>query len=101
MEYDFRSMGWNNQVHKAIVTLAVEHALTTIGTPVFERVCDKLFHEHHCYIPDCYENPEYLHIVLKEIFGASYLVVIESIQDNLKEHLTQHSVKNFLEIIAK
>ncbi|MBI3638776.1 MAG: hypothetical protein HY223_00490 [Thaumarchaeota archaeon] len=101
MEYDFRSVGWNNQVHKAIVTLAVEQALTKIGTPVFERVCDKLFHEHHCYIPDCYENPEYLHIVLKEIFGASYLVVIESIQDNLKEHLAQYSVKNFLEVIAK
>ncbi len=101
MEHDFRSVGWNNQVHKALVTLAVEQALTKIGRPVFEKVSDKLFHEHHCYIPDCYENPEYLHIVLKEIFGASYVIIVESIRDNLNENVTQHSVKKFLEIIAK
>jgi len=101
MEYDFRSGGWNNQVHKALVTLAIEQTLTEIGKPMLEKVCSKLFHEHHCYLPDCYENPQYLNKVLKEIFGASYKVVVEAIGDNLRENLAQNSVKRFLEIIIK
>jgi hypothetical protein len=101
MEYDFRSSEWNNQVHKALVTLAVEQTLTQMGTPVLEKVCSKLFQEHHCYLPDCYEDPTCLNKVLKEIFGPSYVVVVESIGNHLKENLMQNSVKRFLEIIIK
>src|SRR5438477_3802238 len=101
MECDFRSEDWNNQIHKALVTLAIEQTLTEIGKPMLEKVCSKLFQEHHCYLPDCYGNPQYLNKVLKEIFGASYIVVVEAIGDNLKENLTQISIKRFLEIIIE
>ncbi len=102
MEYEFRTTGWIDGVHKALVTLAIEQTLADIGKPVLEQVSHRLFHEYHCYIPDCYENPEYLSIVLKEIFGSSYASVIDSIRDHLKDSITQQSsVERFLEAITK
>ncbi len=90
------------QIMRALVMFSVEKVLLEISKAVLDKVANRLYKEYHCYIPDCYENPEYLSMVLKEIFGSSYASVIDSIRDHLKDSITQQSsVERFLETMAK
>lgn len=85
-------------VRKALVSLAIERALIDMGTSVFEQVTKKLAEECNCYISDCYDHPVYLKKVLKN-FGNSYLVIVESIKENLKESSDEKSISEFLSVI--
>lgn len=84
---------------KTIVILAVEEALERMGEPVLEQVYSKLYSKHRCYLTDCYEKPEYLNDVLKDVFGGSYKTIIESIEENLEDFASEEPIKEFLAII--
>ncbi|MGQ0638453.1 MAG: hypothetical protein ACT4N1_03745 [Nitrososphaerota archaeon] len=86
----------NDQIKKALVTLAIEQTLLEFGPPALEKVSNKLFEDYHCYIPDCYMKPEYLNKVLKELFGNSHTVIVQSIRKRLEELASQDPIKNFL-----
>ena len=83
-------------MNKILVIFAVENVLSNIGKPVLEQVCTKLYSKYHCLITDCYEHPEYLNSVLKDLFGDSYKEIIKSIKQNLEDFEEQKFVKNFL-----
>jgi hypothetical protein len=89
----------DDQIKKALVTLAIEHVLLEIGKPILEKVTSKLFQEYHCYIPDCYEKPEYLNKVLKDLFGNSHIEIVKSINKRLEQFASQKSINRFLKII--
>jgi len=74
------------QLMKALAALAIERVLLGAGKPVFEKVSSKLQKEYKCYIPDCYDHPEYLGNVLKSIFGNSYVTIVEQIREELVEY---------------
>ncbi len=84
------------QINKGLVTLKLQETLPRFGIFTLERIYKKLFDDYHCYLPDCYDNPKLLGMVLQEIFGASNHVVIASIQDSLREFSTQPTVAEFL-----
>jgi hypothetical protein len=86
----------NDQIKKALVALAIEQTLLEFGPPALEKVSNRLFENYHCYIPDCYKKPEYLNKVLKDIFGNSNTVIIESIRKRLEDLALQDPIKNFL-----
>ena len=86
----------DDQIKKALVALAIEQTLLEFGPPALEKVSNKLFEYYHCYIPDCYTKPEYLNRVLKELFGNSHTVIVQSIRRRLDEMSSQDSIKNFL-----
>jgi len=89
-----------DQIRKALVSLAVENILLEMGKPVLEKVTSKLFVKYHCYIPDCYEKPECLKKVLKDLFGSSHTVIVEKIQNRLQEFSKQKSINKFLKVIS-
>ena len=89
----------DDQIKKALVALAIEHVLLEIGKPVLEKVASNLFHEYHCYIPDCYERPEHLSKVLKDLFGNSYMEIVKSINQRLEQFASQKSINRFLKVI--
>ena len=74
------------QLMKALAALAIERVLLGAGKPIFEKVSNKLQKEYKCYIPDCYDHPEYLGNVLKSIFGNSYVTIVEQIREELVEY---------------
>lgn len=76
-----------DQIKKALVALAIEQTILEFGPAALEKVSKKLFEEHHCYILDCYNKPEYLNMVLKDLFDSSYTVIIESIKKRLEKIL--------------
>jgi len=85
-----------DQIKKAIVALAIEQTLLEYGSPALEKVSNKLFEDYHCYVPDCYNNPEYLNKVLKDLFGNSHTVIVESIRKRLEKMTMQDPIKDFL-----
>ena len=84
------------EARKALVVMAIEKTLLEVGKPTYEEVLGKLKKDYHCYLSDCYENPEYLSRVLKELYGQSRLAIIASIRKYLAEMSTQEDITNFI-----
>ena len=89
------------QLRKAMVSLTIEKVLLGIGKPVYEKTIKQLSKDYNCYIPDCYEHPEYLNRVLKKIFGNAHVVIIDSIKNELNDHLTEKQIEFFITVISK
>jgi hypothetical protein len=88
------------EVKRALVTLTIEKALLDIGKPTYDKVVKSLNAEYHCYLPDCYEYPEYLNKILLELYGNSGNVIVESITKQLEEFNHHKPIKKFLEVIC-
>jgi hypothetical protein len=84
---------------KAIVTLAIEKTLLNVGKAEYETVAYVLYEKYHCYIPDCFEKPEYLKEVLRELYGKSYNEIIKSIEQELKEVVENKKIETFLQVL--
>lgn len=84
---------------KALVVLAIEKTLLDIGKPVYERVIHDLYKKYDCYIPDCFEKPERLKVILKDLYGASYAEIIVSIKQKLDEFTNNERIEEFLQVL--
>jgi transcriptional antiterminator len=84
-----------------MVSLSVEKVLFDIGTPVYEKVIKQLSKDYKCYLPDCYEHPEYLNTVLKKIFGNAHITIVEAIKNELGEHITEKPVEMFVTALSE
>ena len=88
-------------IKQAQVAFAVEKALLKIGAPAYEKVVQKLYEDYRCRLFDCFEYPEYLHNVIKEIFGDNYKAITDAVKVNLKDISGQKPVEDFLNVISK
>ena len=86
----------DSQIKKALITISVEQALLEIGKPVLDKVEDVLYNNYNCYIPDCFDHPEYLKTVIKDLYGNSYSNIIKSIHKHLDKFASQKSIEEFL-----
>ncbi|MDE1866567.1 MAG: hypothetical protein KGI08_02505 [Thaumarchaeota archaeon] len=87
-------------VRKALVTLAIETVLFKIGKPAHDEVIGRLGKEYKCYLPDCYEHPEYLKKTLQDLYGNCATTIIESIKKQLEEFETQKGIDTFIARIS-
>jgi hypothetical protein len=90
VEYD------EDKMQKALVTLAIEEALIEFDNASYEIVTTKLLSDFGCYISDCYKNPEYLKKTLFDLYGDSYIEVVELIKQHLAEYATRKDIAKFL-----
>ena len=90
-----------DQLRKAMVSLAVEKVLLGIGKPVYEKTIKHLSKEYDCYLPECYEHPEYLNKVLKKIFGNAHIAIVDAIKNELNEYITEKPIEIFVNIISE
>jgi len=90
----------DTDVKKALVTVVIERSLLDFGKPALEKVISKLDKEYHCYLPDCYEHPEYLDRILKQLYGNASKVISESITRQLEEFNYQKPIEKFLQVIC-
>jgi hypothetical protein len=91
----------NMHVNKTQVVLAIKETLLELGEPTYEKVVESLYREYDCVLTDCYEHPEYLNIILKQIFGKAHVVIVELIKKHLEEYDEYKSVQEFLTVIAR
>lgn len=94
-------MDGSDKIMKGLTALAIEKTLLGIGKPVYQTVVDMLYKKYQCHIPDCYETPEYLQTVLKELYGKSYDEIVESIQKELKEFSDKKGIEKFLHVLHR
>lgn len=86
-------------VLKALAVIAIEKTLLGIGKPVYDKVVERLDKKYNCYLPDCFEKPEYLKTVLKELYGESYNEIINSIEQQLHEFAYKKRIEQFLKVL--
>jgi hypothetical protein len=86
-------------VYKALTSLTIERTLLKIGKPVYDKVVLMLNKKYQCYIPDCYEHPEYLGEILKEVFGNSNVAIVKEIRKELHEFSHKDQITRFIELI--
>jgi hypothetical protein len=80
----------------ALVVLAIEKALLEIGKPTYDEVLGKLAQDYNCYLSDCYEHPEYLSRVLKDLYGQCRMEIIKSIEQFLVEMKEYEDIQGFI-----
>jgi len=86
---------------KALTALAIEKTLVDMGKPVYEKVVNRIYKKYQSYIPDCYEHPEYLKEVLKDLYGNAYDVIVSSIEEQLNEFAYKKKMETFLTVLLK
>ena len=89
------------QLRKALISLAIEKVLLEIGNPIYEKTIKQLSKDYNCYLPECYEHPEYLNKVLKKIFGNAHITIVEAIKNELNEYLTEKPIEIFVTAISE
>ncbi len=90
-----------DNIHSALVTLAVERALLDIGKGLYDKVAGELYKRHKAYFHDCYDHPEYLSQILKELYGNSYTAIVKSINDDLREFSYHRQIERFLGVMRR
>jgi two-component system chemotaxis response regulator CheY/two-component system response regulator (stage 0 sporulation protein A) len=94
------SLDSENQMKKIMVTLALKNTLLELGIQEYDKIVSLLQKDYTCTLEDCYENPEYLRNILKDLFGDSYPDILNSLSENMKDILSQQSVKDFLQVLS-
>jgi len=89
----------DTQIKKALVAFAIEKALINMGEPVFEKVAKTLKDDYDCYIPDCYDHPEYLKRILSDLYGNAHIAIINSIKNGLRDFSKQESINRFISVL--
>ncbi|WP_100181854.1 hypothetical protein [Candidatus Nitrosotenuis aquarius] len=84
------------QIKKALVAFSIEKTLLNLGEPVYQKVTKTLKDDYGCFIPDCYEHPEYLKRILADIYGNAHMTIIDSIKSDLEEFSTQGPIQKFV-----
>lgn len=91
----------SDHARKALVAFVIESALLKISKDALDQVSDTLYKEHQCYLGDCYEHPEYLANILKDLFGKSSIVIVESIKKDLVSFVEHKPIEKFLKVISE
>ena len=86
---------------KALTAMAIEKTLLGMGKPVYEKVANRIYKKYQSYIPDCYDHPEYLKEVLKDLYGNAYNVIVSSIEEQLSEFAYKKTMEKFLTVLLK
>ena len=79
----------------------IESTLLKIGKPIYEKVVHDLSKKYHCYLTDCYDHPEYLNEILKELYGNTHDVIVKSIKKQLDEFSNHKHIARFLLVISQ
>lgn len=86
---------------KDLVATTIEKILLGIGKETCLLVERRLFEEHYCRFSDCYRHPEYLNVILKEIFGANYFVITDKIKAELEKYVPDKKLVKFIEVLVR
>ena len=90
-----------NDDPKVLIIAAIEKSLLEIGKPDLNKVKQRLMEDYKRTFADCYDEPEFLNRILKDIYGNAYVTIVDSIKKNLANMSASQPVKKFLEQLAR
>ena len=91
----------SNNDTKAALVLSIEIVLMRRGGPQYHQIVAKLENYYDCKIFDCFEHPEYLSAVIREVYPNDYQKIIDDFKVELDELAEQKEVAEFLQLLEK
>lgn len=92
-------MARNEKLFKDLVAAAVEKTLLDIGTQAHQITSD-ILEAHDMNFRDCYSRPDVLNFALKNLYGDSYMVLVDEIRKKMEDFQDQKKVLQFIEAIS-
>jgi hypothetical protein len=89
-----------DDIRQALVMLAIEKTMLEFNTQIYDLVIRRLDEKYHCGISDCYERPDYLQQILRELFGNVSETIMKNIGKYLEEFSDQKQIKEFIDVIT-
>jgi len=86
---------------KVLIIAAIEKSLLEIGKPDLNKVKQRLMEDYNRTLADCYDEPEFLSRILKDIYGKAHVTIVDAIKKNLDNMSETKPVKEFLDIITR
>ncbi len=87
--------------NKSMVVLSVEVVLMRKGGPQYHLTLARLERDYGCKIFDCFEHPDYLKAVLKDVYGSDYATMVDNLEAELGELVSEKEVAGFLEVLRQ
>ena len=84
-------------VKKRMVSLALKNALLKIGIPEYDKIISLLEKKYGHTLEECYNNPEHLTNILRELFVDSYDDIISSLGKNMRKTSAHQDIDDFLQ----
>ena len=88
-----------SEQNKMALVFCVEAVLMRRGNTNYHLITAKLNANYNCTIMDCYENPEALRNVLKDVYKEDYNPIIEEIKLHLDELANEKDIADFFKIM--
>lgn len=92
-------MALSDEQIKENLALSIEVVLMRRGGPEFQMVLAKLKNNFNIDIINCYEKPEYLRKVLKEVYHEDFKSIVEEIIGELGEYAKEQKIIEFLDTL--
>lgn len=89
-----------DQMKRTMITLAIKNTFLELGLEEYDKIVLMLQKDYNCSLEDCYDNPEYLKQVLKDLLGDSYNDVLNSLKENIKNISSNKTTLNFLDALS-
>ncbi|MFB5648637.1 MAG: response regulator [Candidatus Nitrosomaritimum aestuariumsis] len=90
-----------DEMKRTMVTLAIKNSLLELGLEEFDKIVMMLQKDYNSTLEDCYDNPEFLKQVLKDLLGDAYNDVLNSLKENINNISSHKSTENFLDALNR
>ncbi len=94
-----RNVPGNEKLFKDLIASAVEKTLLDIDTQAHQIASDVL-EAHDMTFRDCNSRPDVLNFALKDLYGSSYVVLVDAIRKKMRDFQDQKMVSQFIEAIS-
>ncbi len=94
-----RNLALSDEQIKENLALSIEVVLMRRGGPEFQLVVAKLKSNFDLEIIDCYEKPECLRKILKDVYHDDFESVVEEIIWELGESVKERKIEEFLDAL--
>ena len=89
----------HSEPYKLALISYVELVLMRRGNANYHLVMARLGSLYGCKISDCYEHPEYLKTVLKDVYQEDYKSIVSQIKSYLAELVDVKEICDFFKIM--
>jgi hypothetical protein len=60
-----------------------------------------IYKKYNSYFKECYEHPEYLSEILRQLYGNGHKAIVKSIRKQLEEFAYNTPIEKFLKVLSK
>lgn len=86
-------------INRDMLCTIIEKVLLGISNEAYSYVEKKLADDYHCKFADCYENPEFLYRILKDLYGSNYTEIAKKITSELENMVLDQRLRKFIDVI--